>query len=243
TGNMGSALAYAAYKASIPCTVIVPSDAPQVKLNKIQSYRAKLIKVSFKDYQQIQVEGYYSGMDGLFIHPFADYAVVTANATIGIEITEELENITEVYLPYGGGGLICGVAQALKQNRIPAEIVACELETASPLTQSISVGKPIVTEYKASFVSGIGAPFVFPQMWRWSKEFVSRTAVVSLQDVVDAIRKLVYQCHVIAEGAGAVSLAAALKYHYAGKKAVCLITGGNINPEHLQTILDGNVPI
>lgn len=242
-GNMGKAIAYSAMLTQTPCTVIVPDDAPRGKVQAIRAFGAKIVSIPFADYQQIQLHGQYSNAKGLFIHPFADPAVVTANATIALEILEQLSGCDAIYLPYGGGGLTCGIAQIMKHLDPHIQIVACEVETATPLTISLQAGKPITTSYRASFVSGMGAPFVFPQMWDWAQKIVDKSIVVRLTEIAQAIRMLAHDYHVIAEGAGAVSLAAALKNTDQSKKAVCLISGGNIDEDYLMTMIKGYVPI
>jgi len=242
-GNMGKALAYCAKLAQIPCTVIVPDDAPRGKVQAIQAFGAKIVSVPFSTYQQIQVNSQYPAVKGLFVHPFADPAVVTANATIALEILEQITDCDAIFLPYGGGGLTCGIAQMMKSIKPHIQIVACEVETATPLTSSLQAGKPVNTSYRASFISGMGAPFVFPQMWEWAQKLVDRTEVVRLTEVAEAIRLLAHDHHVIAEGAAAVSLAAAFKDSNKWERVVCLVTGGNINDDHLMTILKGNVPV
>ncbi|MGB9586351.1 MAG: threonine ammonia-lyase, partial [Anaerolineales bacterium] len=242
-GNMGKAIAYCARVAQIPCTVIVPDDAPSGKVQAIQAFGAKVVRVPFSTYQQIQVKSNFSAANGFFIHPFADPAVVTANATIALEIFEQLADCDAIFLPYGGGGLTCGIAQMVKSLKPHIHIVACEVETATPLTDSLKAGKPVNTSYRSSFVSGMGAPFVFPQMWDLAQKLVDQSEVVRLSEVAEAIRLLAHDHHVIAEGAAAVSLAAALKNSNKWKKVVCLITGGNIDDDQLMTIMKGNVPI
>lgn len=242
-GNMGKAIAYSAMLTKTPCTVIVPDDAPRGKVQSIQAYGAKIVSIPFADYQQIQINGHYPKAKGWFIHPFADPAVVTANATIALEILEQLSGCDAIYLPYGGGGLTCGIAQIMKSFQPNIKIVACEVETATPLTVSLQAGTPVNTSFRSSFISGMGAPFVFPQTWDWAQKLVDRSEVVRLTEVAKAIRLLAHDFHVIAEGAGAVSLAAALKNANKGNKVVCLISGGNIDEDILIKIMKGYVPV
>ncbi|MCX8061436.1 MAG: pyridoxal-phosphate dependent enzyme [Anaerolineales bacterium] len=230
-GNMGKALAWAARQKKVCCAVIVPHDAPMVKRNAIAQYGARLIEVPFAEYQQIQVCGEHPAMRGKLVHPFADQAVITAHAVLGWEILEKHPNLEAIFLPYGGGGLCVGVAQAARLFAPQVKIIPCEVETATPLTVSLKAGKPIETSYTPSFISGMGAPFVFPQMWEIVRELVSETVVVSLAEVRHAIRWLYHACHLVVEGAGAVSLAAAWKNRQHFGKAVCIITGGNIDPQ------------
>ena len=235
-GNMGQALAWYAKKLNVPCTVLVPDDAPEVKVQAIQRLGAEVVKVPFAEYQSVQKEGSHSAMKGLLIHPFADEAVMAGNGTIGLEILEDLPDADLILVPYGGGGLSCGIAAAVKTR-----VEAVELETATPFTSSLSAGKMVEVPYQASFVSGMGAPFVFPQMWTLASQLLDGSRVVKLTQVAEAIRLLAERHHIIVEGAGAVALAAALQITEK-KKIVCVVSGGNINAAHLNKILQGELP-
>lgn len=249
-GNMGQALAWYAKKLNVPCTVLVPDDAPEVKVQAIQRLGADVVKVPFAEYQSVQKEGAHPEMKGLLIHPFADEAVMAGNGTIGLEILEDLPDVDLILVPYGGGGLSCGIAAAVRAERSAAlslskgrstKVEAVELETATPLTSSLATGKMVEVPYQASFVSGMGAPFVFPQMWTLASQLLDGSRVVKLAQVAEAIRLLAERHHIIVEGAGAVALAAAMQITEK-KKIVCVVSGGNINAAHLNQILQGELP-
>lgn len=251
-GNMGQALAWYAKKLNVPCTVLVPDDAPDVKVQAIQRLGADVVKVPFTEYQSVQKEGAHPAMKGLLIHPFADEAVMAGNGTIGLEILEDLPDADLILVPYGGGGLSCGIAASFRAERSAAltrslskgrstKVEAVELETATPLTSSLAAGKMVEVPYQASFVSGMGAPFVFPQMWTLASQLLNGSRVVTLAQVTEAIRLLAERHHIIVEGAGAVALAAALQITEK-KKIVCVVSGGNINVAHLNKILQGELP-
>jgi threonine dehydratase len=262
-GNMGQALAWYAKKLNIPCTVLVPDDAPEVKVQAIQRLGADVVKVPFAAYQSVQKEGSHPVMNGLLIHPFADEAVMAGNGTIGLEILEDLPDADLILVPYGGGGLSCGIASAVRAERSRSakgrgteqssfdyaqdkgiSVEAIELETATPLTSSLTAGKMVEVPYQASFVSGMGAPFVFPQMWMLASQMLDGSHVVKLAQVAEAIRLLAERHHIIVEGAGAVTLAAALATleMTEKKKVVCVVSGGNINAAHLNKIMQGELP-
>jgi threonine dehydratase len=241
-GNMGQALAWYAKKLNMHCTVLVPDDAPEVKIQAIQRLGAEVVKVSFAEYQSVQKEGSHPAIKGLLIHPFANEAVMAGNGTIGLEILEDLPDADLILVPYGGGGLSCGIAASLRAERSRStKVEAVELETATPLTSSLVAGKMVEVPYRASFVSGMGAPFVFPQMWTLASQLLDGSRVVELTQVAEAIRLLAERHHIIVEGAGAVALAAALQMTEK-KKVVCVVSGGNINAEHLNKILHGELP-
>ncbi len=228
-GNMGKALAWCASQKRVPCTVVVPDDAPLVKVQAIRRYGANIIEVSFQEYQDIQINGKFPTLRGKLIHPFADPPVIAADATIAWEILEAQPDLEVIFVPYGGGGLTLGVAQAAHAFNPQIHVIPCEVETATPLTSSLAAGKPVLVDYTPSFISGIGAPFIFPQMWLEVQRWVNETCVVTLAEVCQAMRWLSEEHHLIVEGAGAVSLAAALKNRHRFHKSACILTGGNID--------------
>ncbi|MCX6072105.1 MAG: pyridoxal-phosphate dependent enzyme, partial [Chloroflexi bacterium] len=222
-------------------TVVVPEDAPEVKVEAIHRQGAGIIRVPFGTYQTIQRDGDWAGMKGRLVHAFADEAVMAGNGTLGLEILEDLPDVNTVLVPYGGGGLSCGLAACMKATRPEIRLEAVEVDTAAPLTASLSAGWPVEVPYQSSFVSGMGAPSVFPQMWPLASRLLDAARAVPLAEVAAAIRLLAERIHVIAEGAGAVALAAALTGASRGK-VVCVVSGGNINAGHLTRIIQGEPP-
>lgn len=241
-GNMGQALAWYAQKVGIPCTVIVPDNVSPLKKAKIQAFGAQTRIVPFAQYQQIQRQGAFDEMRGRLIHPFADEAVMAGNGTIGLELLEDLPDLDAVVIPYGGGGLSCGIAAALRAVKPGVRIYAAEVEIGAPLAASLQAGQPVEVPYRHSFISGIGAPYVFPAMWDMASSLLDGSIPVSVAQAAEAVRLLATNQHVIAEGAGAVSLAAALTGQAGRGKIACIVSGGNLDLEHLGTILRGEVP-
>jgi threonine dehydratase len=238
-GNMAQAVAWYARYLQIPCMVIVPDDATSVIFDAIQRLNAQIQKAPFADYQAIQREHQCSGMEGLLIHPFGDDAVMAGNGTIGLEILEDLPDVDTIIVPYGGGGLSCGIASAIKNISPKVKVYGAEAATATPLASSLSAGKPVEVPYTASFISGIGAPFIFPEMWPLVSRLLDGSLVVELEQVVSTIRMMANNHHIIAEGAGCVALAAALNSTIRGKKIVCIVSGGNLDINILNKILIG----
>ena len=228
-GNMALALAWQARSLGVACTAIVPDDAPVAKLDSLKRLGAQVIKVPFADYQQIQREHRYEGMRGRLIHPFADAAVMAGNGVIGLEILEDLPDLETVIIPYGGGGLSCGIASAMRALKPEVRILAAEAETAAPLAASLAAGRPVKVPYTPSFISGIGAPFVFEDMWPLASALVDGSVAVSLEEVRQAMRIMGEHNHIITEGAGAVATAAALSGKAGSGKIVCIVSGGNID--------------
>ncbi len=236
-GNMALALAWQARSMAVACTAIVPEDAPIAKLDPLKRLGAQVIKVPFADYQQIQREHQYEGMRGRLIHPFADAAVMAGNGVIGLEILEDLPNLETVIIPYGGGGLSCGIASAVRALKPEVCILAAETDTAAPLAASLAAGRPVSVSYTPSFISGIGAPFVFEDMWPLASALLDGSVAVSLEEVRQAMRIMGEYNHIITEGAGAVATAAALSGKAGSGKIVCIVSGGNIDRDVFTKIL------
>ena len=241
-GNMAQGVAWVARAMGIPCTAIVPDHAPQTKLDAIERLGGTTVKVPFEAWWRVLEQHGDPGREGLFIHPVADPAVIAGNGTIGLEILEDLPDVESILVPYGGGGLISGIAIAALAKRPGVRVYACEVETAAPLSASLGAGEPQTIGYRPSFVDGIGGRSVLPEMWPMVRGLVEGSIVVSLEEIASAIRLLVERTHVVAEGAGAAPVAAALKSEAEGSKIVCVVSGGNIDPKKLAQILSGELP-
>jgi len=240
-GNMAQGVAWNARVMNIPCTVIVPDHAPQTKLDAITRLGAKFIKIPFNDWWQILVTRKFEGMKGLFVHSVSDPPVIAGNGTIGLEVLEDLPDLDAVIVPYGGGGLISGIATAIKSIKPAVKIFASEVETAAPLAPSLAAGEPVKIEYTPSFVDGMGSGGLLAEMWPLVSNLVDGSIVLSLKQIADVIKLLIERSRVIAEGAGASSLAAALTGKAGTGKIVCVISGGNIDAEKLIKIISGTM--
>jgi threonine dehydratase len=240
-GNMAQGVAWNAKMMNIPCTVIVPDHAPQTKLDAITRLGAKFIKIPFNDWWQVIVTRKFEGMKGFFVHPVADPNVIAGNGTIGLEILDDLPDVDAVVVPYGGGGLISGIATAVKSIKPEVKIFASEVEIAAPLAPSLAAGHPVKVEYTASFVDGMGSSGLLAEMWPLVSRLVNGSIVLTLRQIADAIKLLIERSRVIAEGAGGSSVAAALTGKAGNGKIVCVISGGNIDAEKLIKILLGTI--
>ena len=236
-GNMAQGVAWNARRLGIRCQVVVPDHAPATKLAAIERLGGRVIKVPFERWWQVLVTGAYEGLDGLFIHPVSDPAVIAGNGTIGLEILEDMPDVDAVVVPYGGGGLSCGIASAIRALKPATRVFAVEVETAAPLAVSLRAGQPVEVAYTPSFVDGIGGVSVLPGMWSLARDLLDGSLVVSLAEVRAAIRLLAERGRVIAEGAGAASVAAALAGLAGGGAVVCVVSGGNIDARVLAGIL------
>jgi threonine dehydratase len=235
-GNMAQGVAWHARRLGIPCTVIVPDHAPETKLAAITRLGAKYIKVPFNEWWQVLVTREFAGLDGFFIHSVSDPAVIAGNGTIGLEIIEDLPDVETVLVPYGGGGLSSGIALAMRELKPSVKVYACEVETSAAFAAALAHGGPTKIEYTPSFVDGIGSGSVLAEMWPLAQSLLAGSHVMSLAQVASAIRTLAERNRVIAEGAGACPVAAAIAGHGKGK-TVCIVSGGNIDLVKLTRIL------
>ena len=241
-GNMAQGVAYVARRLGVPCTVVVPDHAPAAKLDAITRLGGRIVKVPFDRWWRVLVEHQYPGLDGLFVHPVSDPAVIAGNGTVGLEILEDLPDVDAVLVPYGGGGLSVGIAAAIGALDPRVAVHACEVETAAPLRASLAAGRATAIDYTPSFVDGIGAGGVLAEMWPLARTLLAGTLVVGLADVAAALRLLCERNRVVAEGAGATAVAAALRGVPGARKIVCVVSGGNIDLRKLAVILGGGVP-
>ena len=233
-GNMAQGVAWAAREAGVRATIIAPDAAPRAKLDAVERLGGEIISVPHEVWWQTMVDRRYEGIEGLFVHPVEDDAVMAGNGTIGLELYEDLAEFDEVIIPWGGGGLTTGIASAVKALRPGVRVVTAEPETAAPLAASLSRGEPTEIEFAPSFVDGAGGRALLPSMWEHARELVDEAVAVPLDAVRDAVRLLAGRTRVVAEGAGALALAAAQGRE---GRVVCIVSGGNIDAAVLAEIL------
>ena len=241
-GNMAQGVAWQARRLGVPCRVVAPDHAPQTKLEAVRRLGAEVLCVPFAQWFQILASHTFPGMEGVFIHPVSDPHVMAGNATIALEVFADLPEVDAVVVPFGGGGLSCGIAATLRELSPRVRVFASEVETAAALSAALAAGRPQRIEYRASFVDGIGSPFVLDEMWPLAQRLLAGSLVVGLDAVASAIRLLVERHRVVAEGAGASALAAALTGGAGAGNVVCVISGGNLDTHRLTEILAGRTP-
>ena len=242
-GNMAQGVAWFAREMGVECTIVVPDHAPKTKLAAIRRLGASIVKIPVADWFGIVLEGHQlDGMEGFFIHPVTEPAVIAGHGTIGLEIVEQLPDLDAVIIPFGGGALSTGIASAVRALNPGVRIYAAEVDTAAPLAPSLAAGKPVEVEYTSTFVDGMGAPFLIEEMWPLVRQLLDGSLIVSVKEIADAIRLLVERNRVVAEGAGAAPVAAALTGQAGEGKVVCIVSGGNIDTSKLVKILQGRVP-
>jgi threonine dehydratase len=229
-GNAGQGVAYAARKAGVPCTVVYIETAPASKIERMRALGARLVPVSYDRAWQALEDRAYPGVDGTFIHPFDDHDFIVGHATMGLEILEDAPDTTAVIGSIGGGGLIAGVGSAVKALKPGISVWGAEPETAAPAALSFAKGSPqAFKDWKASFVDGAGGQSVFPRMWQRMTPVVDGYIVVTLEETRRAMRLMAEKARVIAEGAGALPLAAALTGKAGRGPIVAIVSGGNID--------------
>jgi len=229
-GNAGQGVAYAAKQAGVPSTVVAIETAPEAKKQRMRALGAKLIEVSYDRAWQALDDRSYPGVEGTFVHPFDDNNFIAGHGTMGLEILEDLPGVQAIIAAIGGGGLITGVGSAVKALNPAIRVFAVEPETAAPAALSFQKGSPqVFSDWKASFVDGAGGQSMFPRMWERMRPVVDECLVVSLEDTRKAMRVLAEKARVIAEGAGALSVAAALTGKAGRGPIVAVISGGNID--------------
>jgi threonine dehydratase len=242
TGNSALGLAWMARRLGIAATAVVPVNAPEAKLEKLRRLGARIDVRPIAEWWRAIQTGALDGQEGVYIDAVRDPASLAGDATIGLEILAQAPDIEAILIPFGGGGLACGIACAVRALKPDVKIIACELTSAHPLKAAFDAGVPTETPHAPGFVSGVGVGSVLPEMWPLVSALIDDVITVSLAEVAAAIKTMVEHNRVVAEGAGAVSVAAALSGRYAETKVCAVVSGGNLDSSMLATILGGHVP-
>lgn len=241
-GNFGLGLVFAARQIGVPATVVVPDGSATTKAKALADLGAKVIRLPFDEWWTVLTSRNFAGEDGVFIHPVAESAVLAGNATIGAELIEDQPECDAVVVPFGGGGLACGIGSVIRRLKPGVRMIVAESEAAQPAAAALANGGPIKVRHIQSFVDGMGSTTVLPEMWPLIRQMVDQATCASFAQIADAIRLLASRHHVIAEAAGAASVAAAMA-GLAGKgNIVCIVSGGNIDAPKLGAILNGQSP-
>ncbi len=228
-GNMAQGVAFCARRLGIPATIIAPDTAPATKVKAVERMGGRVIKAPFAEWWQTFERRSYTGIEATFIHAFDDPHVMAGNATIALELLEDLPDLEAVVIPWGGGGLSCGIAFVLRSLAPKVRIYAAEIETGAPLAASLEAGAPRTVEYQPSFVDGIGSKSVFRSMFELGRTLLDGSLVVTLGEAAHALKLVAERNRVIIEGAAACAVAAALSGRAGHGKTVAIISGGNID--------------
>jgi len=243
SGNSALGVAWMARRLGISATAVVPTNAPEAKLQKLRTLGARIDMRSNEEWWRAIEAGALPDQEGVYIDAVRDAASVAGDATVGLEVFEEWPDVEAILVPFGGGGLACGIGCALRELQSNVKVIACELASAHPLKAAFDAGAPVKTPHDPGFVSGVGYGCVLPEMWPLARSVIDNVILVSLGEVAAAIRVMAEHNRVIAEGAGAVSVAAALSGRYPQSKVCAVVSGGNLDSQMLTTILAGSVPI
>jgi threonine dehydratase len=228
-GNMAQGVAFCARRMGIEATIVAPETAPATKIGAVERMGGRVIKVPFAEWWRTFETRSYPGVEATFIHAFDDLDVMAGNGTIGLELLEDLPDVEGVVIPWGGGGLSCGIAAVLRALAPRVRIYAAEIESGAPLAASLAAGEPRTVEYKASFVDGIGSKMVFASMFERAGRLLDGSLVVTLAEAARAMKLVAERNRVIVEGAAACAVAAALSGRAGSGKVVAIVSGGNID--------------
>jgi threonine dehydratase len=228
-GNMAQGVAFCARRLGIRATIVAPETAPATKILAVERMGGRVIKVPFAEWWQTFEKRSYPGVDATFIHAFDDPRVMAGNGTIALELLEDLPDMDAVVIPWGGGGLACGIAAVLRALAPSARIYAAEIETAAPLAPSLAAGEPRTVEYTPSFVDGIGSKMVFPNMFEHARMLLDGSLVVTLNEAAQAMKLVAERNRIVVEGAAACAVAAARSGRAGSGKIVAIVSGGNID--------------
>jgi threonine dehydratase len=242
-GNFGQGLAFAAREIGVPATVVVPEGSAATKAKGLAGLGAKVIRLPFDEWWTVLTTRRFAGEQGVFVHPVAESPVIAGNATIGAEILEDQPDIDAVVVPFGGGGLACGIGSVMRRLKPGVRMIVAESEAAQPAAAALANGRPVRVPHIQSFVDGMGSTTVLEDMWPLIREMVDGAACASFAQIAEAIRLLAGRHHVIAEAAGAASVAVAMAGQAGEGNIVCIVSGGNIDPSKLGAILNGQNPI
>ena len=243
TGNSALGVAWMARRLGIAATAVVPANAPQAKLEKLRRLGTRIDMRSTAEWWRAIERGTVDDQQGVYIDAVRDPASLAGDATIGVEILTQSPETEAILIPFGGGGLACGIACAVRALNPRVKIIACELTSAHPLLAAFDAGVPTQTPHEPGFVSGVGFGSVLPEMWPLVKSLIDDVITVSLAEVAAAIKVLVEHNRIVAEGAGAVSVAAALSGRYAESKVCAVVSGGNLDAALLAAILEDRTPV
>ena len=228
-GNMAQGVAFCARQLGIPATIVAPDTAPATKIRAVERLGGRVIQAPFADWWRTFETRSYPGVDAAFIHAFDDFDVMAGNGTISLELLEDQPALDAVVVPWGGGGLSCGIAAVMKELAPRVRVYAAEIETAAPLAASLAAGEPRTVDYRPSFVDGIGSKMVFASMFALAKDLLAGSIVVSLDQAAQAMKLAAERNRVIIEGAAACAVAAALSGKAGNGRVAAIVSGGNID--------------
>jgi threonine dehydratase len=240
-GNMAQGVAFCARRLGVPATVVSPDTAPATKMDAVRRLGGRVIQAPFADWWRTFETRSYPGVEATFIHAFDDLDVMAGNGTIALELLEDLPSMDAVVVPWGGGGLSCGIAAVLRQLAPRVRVYAAEVETAAPLAASLAAGEPRTVDYQPSFVDGIGSKTVFASMFEHARNLLEGSLAVTLAEAAAAMKLVAERNRIVVEGAAACAIAAALSGRAGTGRVVAIVSGGNIDLARFAQLTAGNV--
>ena len=231
-GNHGLALAYAAQIIGIPCLVVVREDAPLSKLEAIRRLGAEIVLTPIARWQE-RLEAEQRERNLYLVHPFDDPAVAAGQGTVGLEILEVAPDLRSLLVPVGGGGLISGIAVAVKQQRPDVRIIGVEPEQAPGVTESLAAGHPVVPSRLDTVAEGLAAPYTRPLTLGLIRRYVDEMRTISDAAIIEALTAIVLRGKLVVEPAGAAAMAALLADPAIERPAVVVLSGGNLDGRRL----------
>ena len=237
-GNHGMALAYAAQAFAIPCVVVVREDAAMAKLQAIRRYGAEIVLTPIAQWQE-RLEAEQRRRNLQLVHPFDDPAVAAGQGTVGLEILEALPDLRSLIVPVGGGGLIAGVAVAVKRQRPEVRIIGVEPEQAPTVNESLAAGQPVAPSRLDTVADGLAAPYTRPFNLALIQRYVDEMRTVSDAAIIEALRLIALQAKLVVEPAGAAAAAALLADPAIQRPVVAILSGGNLDGQRLSAWLAG----
>ena len=247
TGNMAQGVAWMARELGLPATIVVPDNASMTKLAAVERLGGRIVRVTWEKWWAAvdadDERDLGEGVRGFYVHPVQDPPVMAGNGTIGLELSEDLDDFDAVVIPWGGGGLTTGIASALRAVRPEVKVFVCEPESGAPFAAAVANGHvPVKVDYRPSFIDGAGSGSLLPKMWEHARDLVTDAFAVSLADAAAGVRLLLERARIVGEGAAGLPVAAAMAGLAGEGRVVCIVSGGNIDSARLATILEGRVP-
>lgn len=237
-GNHGQAVAWSAKRLGAPCTVYVPTDAVQRKVDSMESMGAKIVRRPHQEIMEAMTDDRMARLGMTFIHPFGDPMVVAGQGTIGLEIIQDLPDVRSIVVPIGGGGLSSGIAQAVRAKKPGVKVYGVQAEGAAPVPKSMESGRAEDVGEPHTIADGIGATKSYDYMLPILREHLAKVYTVGDGEMKEAMKRLILESHVAPEPAGAASLACALKHaDDIDSPAVCVVSGGNADPALLASLM------
>jgi threonine dehydratase len=239
-GNHAQALAWAARDAGVHCTVVMPTTASRMKVDASRGYGAEVVLHGASGIEAFaHAHALAKERDLTFVHPFDDPAVIAGQGTVGLEILEQLENVDDVVVPIGGGGLIAGVATAIKESRPQVRVYGVEPTGAAVMRQSLDAGRPMRLESMKTIADGLAAPMAGDVTYPIVKHYVDDVVLVTDEEIVEAMREILFSAKLLAEGGGAAATAAILsgKLKLEGRRVVAVLSGANVDASRITEAL------